>query len=203
MDWDDPLPVDLHAQWEKLRTSLSSLESIRYLRMFLDIPYATRSELHTVCGASKDAIVAVTKFKLYNIHGQSNYGFVMGKTKLAHLHSSTIPRLELCAAVLRIEIGRFVTDPLNIPTEACYFVNKDSRVVLGYIYNESRRFHVTGLTEERHLTKPVEHNCYRLQSSWSDNQILGSWQNCQQYVVKRTIYNLVSRSRLLQSHQSR
>lgn len=71
----------------------------------------------------------------------------MGKTKLAPHHSSTIPRLELSAAVLRVEIEEFVADHLNVPTEACYFVNKDSRVVLGYIYNENRRFHVTVLTE--------------------------------------------------------
>lgn len=31
---------------------------------------------------------------------------------------------------------------LNIHTEACYFVNKDSRVDFGYINNKSRRFHV-------------------------------------------------------------
>lgn len=71
----------------------------------------------------------------------------MGKTNLAPHHSSTIPRLELSAAVLRVEIREFVADHLNIPTEACYVVNQDSRVDLVYIYNENRRFHVTGLTE--------------------------------------------------------
>ncbi|XP_052680227.1 uncharacterized protein LOC128160994 [Crassostrea angulata] len=140
-DWDDPLPDDLHAEWEKWRRSLFSLESLRIPRMFVDIQNVTRSELHTFCDASQDDIGAVTYVKLYNVHGQSNYGFVMGKSKLAPHHSSTIPRLELCAAVLGVEIGGFVADHLNIPTEACYFYT-DSRVVLGYIYNESRRFHV-------------------------------------------------------------
>lgn len=129
VDRNDPLPDDLHAEWEKWRTSLSSLESLRIPRMFVDIQNIPRSELHPFCDASKDAIGAVTYVKLYNVHGQSSYGFVLGKSKSAH-HSSTIPRLELCAAVLGVKIGGFVADHLNIPTEACYFYT-DSRVVLG------------------------------------------------------------------------
>lgn len=66
--------------------------------------------------------------------------YMSSQTMLAPHHSSTIPRLELCAAVLGVEIRRFVADHLNIPTEPCYFYT-GSRVVLGYIYNESRRFH--------------------------------------------------------------
>lgn len=112
VDWDDPLPDDLHAEWEKWRRSLFSLESLRIPRMFVDIQNVTRSELHTFCDASQDDIGAVTYVKLYNVHGQSNYGFVMGKSKLAPHHSSTIPRLELCAAVLGVEIGGFVADTL-------------------------------------------------------------------------------------------
>lgn len=34
-----------------------------------------------------------------------------------------------------------MAEHLNIPREACYFYT-DSQVVLGYIYNESQRFHV-------------------------------------------------------------
>lgn len=70
-----------------------------------------------------------------------------GQDQVSSSPQQHVPRLELSAAVLRVEIGEFVAEHLNIPTEACYFVNKDSRVVLGYIYNENRRFHVTVLTE--------------------------------------------------------
>lgn len=59
------------------------MESLTIPRMFVDIQYATRGELHTFCDASEDAIGAVTYIKLYNVHGQSSYGFVIGKSKLA------------------------------------------------------------------------------------------------------------------------
>lgn len=77
VEWDDPLPDDLPAEWERWRISLSTLESLRIPRMFVDIKFVTRSELHTFCDASKDAIGAVTYVKLYIVHEKSDYGFVM------------------------------------------------------------------------------------------------------------------------------
>lgn len=70
VDWDDRIPDDLHADWEKWRTSLSSMKSLRIPKMFVDIQYITRSELHTFFDASKDVTGTVTCVKLYNIHGQ-------------------------------------------------------------------------------------------------------------------------------------
>ncbi len=52
----------------------------------------------------------------------------------------TIPRLELCAAVLSVEIAEFVLCQIEVEIhEVRYFT--DSRVVLGYICNRKRRFY--------------------------------------------------------------
>ena len=64
----------------------------------------------------------------------------MGKAKLAPTHGQTIPRLELCAAVLATEITESIRDQLDIPPSNFQFFT-DSKVVLGYISNESRRFY--------------------------------------------------------------
>ena len=66
--------------------------------------------------------------------------FVFGKAKLAPLHATTIPRLELCAAVLAVEIAELVIEEQAIkPYCITYYL--DSKVVLGYIANETRRFY--------------------------------------------------------------
>lgn len=65
----------------------------------------------------------------------------MGKAKLAPCPETTIPRLELCAAVLAVEIAELITSEMDLELEDTEFYT-DSKVVLGYIYNESRRFYV-------------------------------------------------------------
>ena len=67
-------------------------------------------------------------------------GFVLGKSKLSPTHGHTIPRLELCAAVLSTELAAFITNQLDVTIDDVKFYT-DSRVVLGYIHNRTRRFH--------------------------------------------------------------
>ena len=52
----------------------------------------------------------------------------------------TIPRLELCAVVLGVEISRIIQKQLNIAAKD-FHLHTDSKVVLGYIYNTTRRFY--------------------------------------------------------------
>jgi hypothetical protein len=52
----------------------------------------------------------------------------------------TIPRLELCAAVLTTQATRRVLKELTIEVNEVVFYS-DSKVVLGYIQNEKRRFY--------------------------------------------------------------
>lgn len=63
----------------------------------------------------------------------------MGKAKLSP--EQTVPRLELCAAVLAVELAEFITSEIDIPLYGITYFT-DSKVVLGYIYNETRRFYV-------------------------------------------------------------
>lgn len=67
--------------------------------------------------------------------GGSQVGFVMGKAKLAQRPDQTIPRLELSAAILAVELADLISDELDCKLD-------HSKVVLGYIYNESRRVYV-------------------------------------------------------------
>ena len=64
----------------------------------------------------------------------------MGKSRVAPLKPVTIPRLELTAAVCSVRISQQLRQELEYHVDQEYFWT-DSRVVLGYISNESRRFH--------------------------------------------------------------
>ncbi|XP_048248048.1 uncharacterized protein LOC125377955 [Haliotis rufescens] len=98
-------------------------------------------EIHIFSDASKEAIGAVAYLKMYDVNGTSTLSFLLGKSKVAPRHGHTIPRLELCAAVLSAEMADVLLQQLDIQAECLHFFT-DSRVVLGYICNEKRRFHV-------------------------------------------------------------
>ena len=72
--------------------------------------------------------------------GQAKVGFVMGKAKLAPQSEPTIPRLELCAAVLAVEMADLIQDELDLQLDATK-PYMDSKGGLGYTCNESRWFY--------------------------------------------------------------
>jgi hypothetical protein len=89
--------------------------------------------------ASEKAITAVSYLRLQDKDGIYSCGFLLGKAKLAPLKGHTIPRLELCAAVLAVELAEIISAQLNIPISSMIFYS-DSKVVLGYLSNKTRRF---------------------------------------------------------------
>ena len=74
-------------------------------------------------------------------NGTVHCSLIMSKSRVAPKKSVTIPRLELQAAVLASKTAKFLQLELNIPSDKHFFWT-DSRVVLGYIQNSSRRFHI-------------------------------------------------------------
>ena len=69
-----------------------------------------------------------------------NVSLVMGKSRVASSKLTTIPRLELTAAVVSAKVGTMLQDELNYANLKQYFWT-DSKVVLGYINNDAKRLH--------------------------------------------------------------
>ncbi|XP_062571281.1 uncharacterized protein LOC134233331 [Saccostrea cucullata] len=135
--WDDPLPEECRDSWESLSKSLDRLSSLQIPRMFVpqSLSLASDPQLLIFSDASETAIAAAAYLKV-----KQDVGFVMGKSKLAPLAGHSIPRLKLCGAVLAAEIGEFVSDHLSIPASSIQYFT-DSKVILGYIKNRTRRFY--------------------------------------------------------------
>ena len=90
---------------------------------------------------SEVAIAAVVYLKAVDASDQIQAGFVCGKSKVAPVHGHTIPRLELCAAQLAVELAEIATDELDMTAEDVRYYT-DSKVVLGYLHNQQRRFYL-------------------------------------------------------------
>ena len=141
IDWDTPLPEAHQKKWADWRDCLQNLQEVTIPRMFAGTSVSTASKIaiYIFSDASEKAIAAIAYIKLWDRDGSSSYGFLLGKAKLAPNKGHTIPRLELCAAVLATEIAEIIKTQLDIPLNLMNFFT-DSKVVLGYICNRTRRF---------------------------------------------------------------
>ncbi|XP_037503363.1 uncharacterized protein LOC119378234 [Rhipicephalus sanguineus] len=142
-DWDTPLSEDKRQQWDDWKTSLHALHDLRIARSYapMSLREARCKELHVFSDASTKAVAAVAYLRVIDVDGGKHIGFVMGKAKLTPQPEHTIPRLELCAAVLAVEMTDFILREIDFRPDSVVFYT-DSKVVLGYIFNETRRFHV-------------------------------------------------------------
>lgn len=156
-DWDKPLPVSKQDEWERWRDSLATLKHLEIPRMYLPISLSTtdKIQLYVYSEASEKVIAAVAY--IASLHDGGWYkGFILGKAKVAPKSGHTIPRLELCAVVLAVEIYEIIRKNLAVEFDNVFFFTY-SRVVLGYIQNRTRRFYtyVTNRVEKiRRSTNP-------------------------------------------------
>ncbi|XP_052819918.1 uncharacterized protein LOC128245732 [Mya arenaria] len=141
--WDEPLPDEYFQKWLDWTDSLKSLKDVSISRGYFghSLSQASNNTLLLFSDASEKAIASVAYLVSETVeNSKTQIGFVMGKTKVAPTKGHTIPRLELCAAVLSAEIAEQVLAQLQVHVnEVRYFT--DSKVVLGYIYNRKRRFY--------------------------------------------------------------
>ncbi|KAK3742103.1 hypothetical protein QZH41_020261, partial [Actinostola sp. cb2023] len=140
--WDTPLPEEHKPAWKDWCNSLRYLEDLKLPRSYSNksLETAARIELHTFSDASEMAIGAVSYLKVIEPDGKVQVAFVLGKAKLTPAHATTIPRLELCAAVMGVELAELIADELQVRLDSMTYYS-DSKVVLGYITNDSRRFY--------------------------------------------------------------
>lgn len=66
--------------------------------------------------------------------------FVMGKARVSPTKVTTIPRLELTAATISVTVSNMLREELLYSNVEEFFWT-DSKVIIGYISNEARRFH--------------------------------------------------------------
>ncbi|XP_039870639.1 uncharacterized protein LOC120723317 [Simochromis diagramma] len=141
-DWDESLPAEREDEWSRWRSSLKDLERLQIPRCYLSFSQAiaVKKELCIFSDASTMAIGAVAYLRALDGEGQWHTGFIMGKSKVAPRPAHTVPRLELCAAVLAVEMYELIRDEIDIEVDTVRFFT-DSKIVLGYIHNNTKRFY--------------------------------------------------------------
>ena len=142
-DWDDPLPEHLRITWQKWRESLDSLSTLRVSRCVKpeDFGKVSQIELHHFSDASSVGYGQCSYVRLVDCENKVHCALLMGKSRVVPLEPITIPRLELAAAVLSVKTSELLQREMQYEKVRHVFWT-DSKVVLGYICNEARRFRI-------------------------------------------------------------
>ena len=142
LGWDDPIIDEDGERWEKWKGQLASLSRVSLGRCIKPLYFGDLkfSELHNVEDALHIACGAVSYLRMVDVEDKIHCTFLTGKSRLAHLKPMTVPRLELFAAVLAVQLDNSVREEFHVPiTQSTYW--SDSTCVLQYIRNQSKTFH--------------------------------------------------------------
>ena len=140
LDWDQPLDFELKAEvmeWFSELVDISRIQVPRCIR--LQNETLLSMSLHVFADASTDAYAAVAYARCVYESGCMSSQFVCSKTKVAPLASTSVPRLELMAAVLALRLGTNIAIPLDIKLSSITFWS-DSMNVIHWIRGRSRAY---------------------------------------------------------------
>ena len=103
--WDDDIGEDNQAAMKDWLSATPCLQNIKLSRCYFGLAEAASVELHTFSDASAMGMGVVSYLRMYD-GDRYTLCFVAGKSRVAPGKSSmTIPRLELCAAVIAAKVA--------------------------------------------------------------------------------------------------
>lgn len=131
ISWDDPLPSEFCAAWNLFCHNLGALNNLKIPRHIL-LPNHTYIELHGFSDASQQAFSACIYIKSLTVDGTCQISLACSKTRVAPLKTVTVPRLELCGALLLARLYETVKKSVKFYINDVYLWS-DSSIVLSWL----------------------------------------------------------------------
>lgn len=135
--WDDEVPKDIQKNFINFVNSLIALKSLRIPR-WVSTNNVIRFELHTFSDSSERAYGACIFVRAIDANGTVQVRLLASRNKVAPLKPTTIPRLELCGALLATRLHAKVISSLTIKINDSYFWT-DSTIVLAWLKTQSNQ----------------------------------------------------------------
>ncbi|GFW55447.1 integrase catalytic domain-containing protein [Trichonephila clavipes] len=135
LGWSDELPFKEEKEWRRFIDSLEFMNNIAIDRCIV-IHRAESIELHAFSDASEKAYGSSIYLKSMSALGEVKVCLVTIKSQVSPLKQISIPRLELCGAVLAAKLMKKVKEALNLHFTAVHFWS-DLTIVISWIHRES------------------------------------------------------------------
>ncbi|CAK9799145.1 hypothetical protein ANTPLA_LOCUS1910 [Anthophora plagiata] len=131
LEWDEAVPQHIYTAWINYISQLPALNNFQIPRKVLtDSP--SDLQLHGFADASEKGYGACLYIRCANINHKIVSNLICAKSRVAPLKSTSLPRLELCAAVLLVRLYVTTVDTLKLTFSKIKFWS-DSTITLNWI----------------------------------------------------------------------
>ncbi|XP_018362818.1 PREDICTED: uncharacterized protein LOC108761000 [Trachymyrmex cornetzi] len=156
VSWDDEIPSDLLLEWNSYKERLEAMEEVRIPRHVVS-QETSKIEMHGFCDASQLAYGACIYLCSSNAQGERSSKLLVSKSRIAPLKVLSIPRLELCSAVLLARLAFKVRKAITPIQRYIYWSNLS--IVIHWIRGEPTKYKVfvaNRVAEIQELTRQNE-----------------------------------------------
>ncbi|KAM0724699.1 Pro-Pol polyprotein [Formica fusca] len=137
-DWDETVNNEMRVMWTQWRSKINCIESIHIPRKALD-DNTIKVELHGFCDASEDAYGACLYLRSILSDFRYTVNLLCAKSRVAPMKKISLPKLELCGAVLLANLGDKAMKALSIRVQGAHYWS-DSTIALAWISHESNKW---------------------------------------------------------------
>lgn len=160
-DWDENISVILQKEWNTFRAQANIINQIKINRWVNITANDQVIQLHGFCDASILAYGACIYVRIVHENGLITVHLLAAKSRIAPKNTKgesevTLPKLELCGAVLLSQLFKKVTTALKMQSIKC-FAWSDSMVAISWIRGQPSRWKTfvgNRTTEIRKHTEP-------------------------------------------------
>ncbi|XP_054707113.1 uncharacterized protein LOC129216917 [Uloborus diversus] len=138
LSWDEELPDSLAKQWRTFQEQLPVLTNIKIPRCIL-IPQASDVQVHGFCDSSEKAYCAAIYIRSQDVTLAVTSRLLTSKTRVSPVKPQSLPRLELCSALLLANLLQATLPTLTVPISET-FAWSDSKITLAWLTSEPRRW---------------------------------------------------------------
>jgi hypothetical protein len=131
-DWDEQLPSELLNQWMDMYLRLSQVHEIAVDRLVLAKGQPTEIQLHGFSDSSEKAYGACLYLRSANKQGEVTTKLLCSKSRVAPVKKITVPRLELCGALLLAQLIQKIVLALKLKIDRILLWT-DSTIVLSWL----------------------------------------------------------------------
>ncbi|XP_059221277.1 uncharacterized protein LOC131995952 [Stomoxys calcitrans] len=141
INWDEKISPEIESKWKQWINIIPDIQTLKIPRCYLqhfDNFRDVKVQLHTFVDASKDGYAAVCYFRVQK--GNLVICSIVGsKSRVAPIKITSVPRLELMAALIGARFAKHVAENHTLQISQKFYWS-DSKTVLSWINSDHRRY---------------------------------------------------------------